>query len=586
MSVNYTISVSDTVIQSKEGQDHKEIWRTMHPVVISLAGLKQYVEAGHPFLCSKRKQEWDGQQLFCIDIDHFERTRGRFNFGQFIALLDALSLPPCMAYTTFHNPDRKRERFRLLFQLDKPVTDLALAKSVSRLLYGILNDLVPGAPDKACVSPYHLFYPGKKIILYRPNKVAPADIISEMARELKKPKVIIKTTWAWDKMKQILEKDPYIPSVTWGTPPPGYLIILGTEPWIVKYQEDIKTSLGILKLDLIISNRLSYNLTLWKKVIDSYYYMKGAAEQSKLFLQTGSMTVFEHYQELLSDVLSKCSYRCNCDPEQAKQILQKHKNTVYQAMGIRIKKNTSMVLPVRYTRYAKTVLNVSDYPNLSRLFQRDPRKQQVLACIALLARDYAVREDVSKNVPQYIITHQMIAGKLQKKFHQRISSDCLTEWLRQFHDLQLVHLCKDNEIRKFIKASCPSSGKRPTVIQVPYFDRSVLDHAEILAANYKPPLKTAHTESYTSTKNILAALLLKDGYFTRSSFLACIRNENEAGNTDGYTIENAATYFDRYVPQIQQELGLTKSSCTKELMARFPGNHKIGLTKLYYRGEY
>ena len=587
MKTKYEICISDVILTDKNEINHSLIWRTMHAVTVSLSDLKNYIAAGHPFLCCKPKNRWEKQQLFGIDIDHFEAARGRYSFNEFIALLDALGLPPCLGYTTFSNPDRKRNRFRLLFQLSDPVTDIQSAWKISRFLFNIIDELIPGTADKNCRRPYGLFYPGKKIILCRPNQSARLDIISEAIQETEKPHVIIKTTWVWNKLQQILKKDPFIPSVQFGSAPAGYLINLGSEPGLYKYQMDIKTSWGISTLRLLDTNRICYNLLNLEKIIDKYYNIYGVAEQSNNFLQTRSMTVFEHYCSMLSSLLSKCARNYNCDKEQGKFLIKQYQKFVYQAMRIQILRNKPMTLPTRYVNYANAIQNIEAYPNLQKLFQRDPRKQLVIASIALLARDAAIKKNPSQTVPQYIVTYQMIIDKMKTKFKKIISKDALAEWIKQFEALHLIRICKDKEINGFIRESYPDPFKRPMILQVPYFDESVLIHAEILAAKYKPSVKKDLTNdpNYATTKNILDTLLSLHGWFSRDAFLRCIRLETALNNMDGYTVKNAATYFDRYIPQIQQELDLTKSSCTKELMARFPGNHKIGLTKLYYRKE-
>ena len=210
----------------------------------------------------------------------------------------------------------------------------------------------------------------------------------------------------------------------------------------------------------------------------------------------------------------------------------------------------------------------------------------MLACIIWIARDISIKlEEPSHILKQYIITHQMIQDKLKKKFKCTISQEGLTKWLQQFDTLQLIHICKEEEIAASIKNQRKYPINRPTVLQIPYFDKNTLIYSEQLAAKYKPPIKKIiNNENYKTVKTVLSYLLDSRGWFSRDSFIDCIRMENETDNVNGFTIENAKTYFDKYIQQIQQELDLTKSSCTKELIARFPGNHKVGLTKLYYRG--
>lgn len=586
----FNVSVSDVVIQDKKDIDHGLVWHMTHPMTVRLSRLKKYIETGHPFLCCNGKKNWNGQQLFCIDIDHFEYARGIYTFDEFIALLDVIGLPPCMAYTTLSNPDRKRERFRLLFQLSDPVTTIEEAWKISRFLFAVIDELVPGAPDKNCKKPYNLFYPGKKTILYRPKMSAQLDVLNEAIRESEKSYIVLKTSWAWNKMNQVLKKDPYIPSIQFGKMPPGLLLILGdNKPWILNTEVSIKTSLDtVVRLRFLNNNRISYNLINLNKIIDYYYNSGRGAEQSEHLKRNPCITVFEYYQDMLSDLLFRCSRYWNLNKEQAKILFKNHVNLIYQTMGIQVIRNRKMIVPTRLANYANAILDLSGYPNLSRLFQRDSRKQMVIASIALLAREISLKlEEPPRISKQYVITYQMIADKLARKFKKPISKDGLVEWMKQFHELHLIHVCKEEEIAVAVKQERRNGCRRPTVLQIPYFDRSVLIHAEIRAAQYKPPISRTliSNEKYMTTKTILTSLLSIYGWFSRAAFIRCIQEETVLGNTDGYTVENAKACFDKYIGQIQKELGLTKSPCTKELMVRFPGNHKIGLTRLYYRKE-
>lgn len=591
----FTVSISRRQIFSKEQaeQDIGSIWRSMQTESVTLKELKDTIENKYPFLCCKRKKEWNGQQLFCIDIDQFIPP-AEMNFKTFIEVLDALGLPPCIAYTTFHNPDRKKERFRLLFQLDEPVNTLEEAKAVLKIFYNTINELAPGSPDYKCLQPYHLFYPGKKIILYRPKMSARRDYLNEIIQETKKPYLVIDTVKVWNKIKQILDKDPFIPSIKFYERPPGLLIILGSSktPKVMNYQVLLNTVSGKFSISLRNNNGLCYTLIYLvspKTIIDNIYSISRAAECSNKNLRTQCLSVFEHYEAMLSVMIARFAIYKNCTSEQAKEYLQKGKEIVNKCLGIQIVKNQPMILPTRLGYYAHAVSDLSAYPNLAKLFQRDLRKQQALASVILCARDIHIAGQANAPFPcehQCIITHTAIAEKMKKRFKTSISSDALTEWLKLFHDLDLIHLCTEEEIATPLKKN-RCTGRRPTVIQVPYFDRSVLIHAEIKAKRYQPSVKKIpdNDMNYMTCLNILIALLNTHHCFSRDSFVQCIRQENELGNTDGFTVENAMTYFDKYIPEIQEKLGLTKAPCTKQLIARFPGNHKIGSTRLYFRNE-
>jgi len=587
----FRLNVSNTAVHNKDEalQYRGQIWKTMYPVIMTPSLLRRSIENGQPFLCCNKKKEWNGQQLFCVDVDNFTPTGNIRIFNHLIGVLDAVGLSCLMAYTTFSNPDRKRERFRLLFLLDEPITDLETAWKISKHLYHVVDDLVPGSADMHCVRPYGLYYPGKKVILYRPAKTVRRDLLLILTRELEEPKLVLHTGQVWNRMKDLLEKDPYIPSAAFLKAPPEYLVLLGnSSAWVFKEQEDISTALGKINIRFLKDHKVLYNILQQKKIIDIYINIQGAVEQSKQKYGTCSMTVFEHYQALLSELLTRCMQYKNCDPKQAKSIFKNHADLVYEVMGIKVLPNTPMVLSVRYANYAKAVLDMSAYPNLFRIFQRDIRKQQLLASVILIARDLATALQYPPKTPeQYIITHEMIQEKMQKKFRQTVSDDGITEWLRQFHDLQLIHLCRKEEVADGIKKSRKSPYRKPTIIQIPYFDKTVLIHSEHLAERYKPAVRKTdkNNRNYLMLVSVLNHQLDIQGWFSRDSFIRCIRQETALDNTDGFTEENAATYFDKYIRQVQQELDLVKSPCNKELMVRFPGNHKMGLTRLYYRKQ-
>lgn len=588
----FTVSVSNTCIYSKEEalEYISSVWKTMYPYVIKLKDLKKIIEGFHPFLCCKRKNEWDGQQLFCIDIDHFNPPAG-MDFKTFISVLDDLGLPPCMAYTTFGNPDRKRERFRLLFILSEPVTELEEAKSVLRLLYNVINELVPGAPDYQCLQPYHLFFPGKKILLYRPKNILRAGYIKDVIQSLKNPYLILDTVKVWNQMKQILEKDPFIPGITFLKPPPGLLLILGSseKPKNIEY---LKLSYTIssdkFTIPLRNINGLCYTLIGIVRIIDYNNYTRGAVECTDNICQAQSISVFEHSRYQFDQLLSRCIRYRNCDKKQKQNLFQLHEKTISEAMQIQIRLNQPGIIPTRLAQYAKHVLDLSAYPNLQRLFQRNLRKQKLLSAILLCLRDCYLQMPITDHtIRQCIVTHQTIAAKYVKRFKSSISEDSIQHWMHQLHDLNLIHICSEEEIVKPLQKYHRSFYKRPTILTIPYYDKSILQYADNLAKDYMPPIKKAAGDdmNYWTCINILSVLLRTHGYFTRNSFIQCIRQEAALDNTDGFTEKNAATYFDKYIPQIQQELHVIKSPCTKQLKARFGGNLKVGSTRVYYRNE-
>lgn len=95
---------------------------------------------------------WVSQQLFALDFD------SGFTHHQLIERLTQYDLVANIIYSTFSDTPELR-KFRVIFALDDPITDIFYAKEI---LKGLLK-LFPEA-DRQCSDPCRMYYPGKELL--------------------------------------------------------------------------------------------------------------------------------------------------------------------------------------------------------------------------------------------------------------------------------------------------------------------------------------------------------------------------------------------------------------------------------------
>ena len=404
--------------------------------------------------------------------------------------------------------------------------------------------------------------------------------IKTIFQEQQKPCVSFYIPRVIQNVTALLKEKQFIPGITISantqSQPAEYIItqVLHEIPKVFKRTVSINN--GKDSILLWNNHKLCNTLLVLNRIIDNKDYTRRVLEYANSNQQSPYLSVFEYYRDRLSALLLKFCNVNNLTKTDAKLTLKQCQDDIFSLCNIQIVHNKKMIMPSRLVQYANAIMDLSAYPHLQKIFQRDYRKQQVLASAILVARNsYLQIEDhvLPQKEKQCIASYRLIADKLKKRFHTVIDRKAVHRWMKQFHDLHLLHICSKDEL------CFKKERKDLTVIQVPYFTPSVLQYADMLAADYKPPVKQATDNTYLTCYYMAKTLLDTYGYFTRSLFMRhCIEGEV-------FSRENAATYFDKHIQQIQQKLNLIRASCTKKLMTRFPGNHRIGSTKFYYRGE-
>ena len=481
----FNISISNISIYNKEdaAREINNIWKSMSAVKVGLEQLRYHIETKHnPFICCARKSEWKNQRLFCIDIDNFDK-----DFNTLICNLDELELYPCFGYTTFNNADNKINRFRLLFQLSENVTDIEYAKKVTVSLFNAIEYLYPGAPDRRCTQPYHLFYPGKEVILFRPDKIIDKKRIDNYFEIKDNPHIIVNLRSIFDEIKKDINNGLYVPSLNIIKKPSSdiFIIIDVNKLLSINISKDINISMNNISyyyfpklLLFIVSTTIiiaKYNKTVMRTF---------STQEEK---ETQYLSIFEHYQKLALQYLCGITIKNNNSEyfkkEELLSVFNLNLPYIYKSFGIKFQKNNIMTLPINYAKYAKAVLNFKSYENLDNLFKND-KKNKLLSSIILSIRDEHIKYKLNipaKFVPQYVITYDMIINKLKTKFNITISKNTIRKWIKEFNELKLIHLCSQDEK----SANNKKLNNKVMVMTIPYFTSSRLKYVDSLAKNYK-----------------------------------------------------------------------------------------------------
>lgn len=105
-----------------------------------------------PSYCGGKESEWQSQQIFMIDIDD------NLTIESAIDLCKKKDLLPNFIYTSFSHKE-EHHKFRLVFILDKEITDFNIAKKIQLYLMDALK-----YADEHCKNLNRIYYSGKSIV--------------------------------------------------------------------------------------------------------------------------------------------------------------------------------------------------------------------------------------------------------------------------------------------------------------------------------------------------------------------------------------------------------------------------------------
>lgn len=171
----------------------------------SLDEIKENILKGitiRPSYCGSTESEWQSQQIFMIDIDNESKLTDDIVLNDYVRLVEGkknkvrfliggeqhrsyeqvinhckqINLIPTFIYTSFnHKPEQ--HKMRLVFVLDKAITDLNVAKKIQ--LY-IMQSI--GNVDEQCKNLNRIYYGGKEIVFDSDN-ILNTDSLIELSNK-------------------------------------------------------------------------------------------------------------------------------------------------------------------------------------------------------------------------------------------------------------------------------------------------------------------------------------------------------------------------------------------------------------------
>ncbi len=145
----------------------------------SLEVIKENILNGktiRPSVCDGKEETWQSQQIFMIDIDNKPAKPKGMNDGDYQELCKIylqnnyrtyndiinhckkINLIPAFIYTSFNHKDNWH-KLRLVYVLDKPITDVNIAKKIQLYFMNAIGDV-----DEQCKNLNRIYYAGKNIV--------------------------------------------------------------------------------------------------------------------------------------------------------------------------------------------------------------------------------------------------------------------------------------------------------------------------------------------------------------------------------------------------------------------------------------
>lgn len=132
-----------------------------------------YTWSGGMFHGTRSNATWESQQVFALDFD-----KGTLSVEEVIETISQFGFKPQLYYTTFSDAALMR-KFRVVFFLSSPITDIRLHK----MIYTSLMSLFPDA-DKSCKDASRYFYGGKEYTIVHTNPINTSQFIDALSIQL------------------------------------------------------------------------------------------------------------------------------------------------------------------------------------------------------------------------------------------------------------------------------------------------------------------------------------------------------------------------------------------------------------------
>ncbi|MBQ8922118.1 MAG: hypothetical protein IJ060_08170 [Oscillospiraceae bacterium] len=182
---NVTFSLMlDSVQHTEKPSDVVRIRTRLHsaqPVTLTLDSLRKAIEQGQTFcpgvtVGHSDNAHWQRQQVFALDADNqsgvgankraLNTDEGYLSPEDALRIFEEYGAQPALAYYSFsdgHNAPEPWARYRLVFVLDREITDRHEQEQLAAWLVGLFG----AAADTCCKEPARLFYGGRRGCVFR-----------------------------------------------------------------------------------------------------------------------------------------------------------------------------------------------------------------------------------------------------------------------------------------------------------------------------------------------------------------------------------------------------------------------------------
>lgn len=159
------------------------------PVTVMLQQFADHITQGYSFTPAVLKggakaENWNSQQLFCLDIDNEEksvsgkhdkqRAAEPLTVEQVLERCFSWGIKPALIYETFSS-SAEWQKFRVVFVSERVITDRRQAENIQRAVMELFPEC-----DKACKNADRLFFGGKNTLYINETALMTADNISDL----------------------------------------------------------------------------------------------------------------------------------------------------------------------------------------------------------------------------------------------------------------------------------------------------------------------------------------------------------------------------------------------------------------------
>lgn len=175
---------SKSELLSRTGKIKMSILR--HPTKITIQELSKQIVDGHSVILGEldrkksptkgaSKIHWNSQQLFALDVDNSldgDKAKEPYylSFNRALEICREADCLPALCYST-HSYTKDYERYRLIFAIDEPVTDMESFNRVYYGLYSLFTIRQKNVIDTKCMEQSRIFFPGKEVLYINEDAV-------------------------------------------------------------------------------------------------------------------------------------------------------------------------------------------------------------------------------------------------------------------------------------------------------------------------------------------------------------------------------------------------------------------------------